>query len=99
MKMVGRRSKMVSFRVSPEEYRSLCQACSTQGLRSVSELARTAVQTVIRGNGLSGTFDDQLHDLRARVQDLATECERLSRYVERDPWVTPVSPSNPGSAE
>ena len=38
---------MVSFRVSPEEYRSLCQACSAQGLRSVSELARAAVQTMI----------------------------------------------------
>src|SRR3954464_13152709 len=99
MKMVGRRSKMVSFRVSPEEYRSLCQACSTQGLQSVSELARTAVQAVIGGNGVPRTFDDQLQDLRARLQDLATEFERLSHYVERGPWATPVSPSNSGSAE
>ena len=99
MKMVGRRSKLVSFRVSPEEYLNLCQACSTQGLRSVSELARTAVQTLIRGKGPSETFDDQLKDLRARVQDLAAEFERLSRYVEREPWVIPTSSSGSGLAE
>jgi Arc/MetJ-type ribon-helix-helix transcriptional regulator len=75
---------MVSFRVSPEEYRSLCQACSAQGVRSVSELARAAVQMLIKAKTVSEAFDDQLQDLRTRVQFLSAELERLSRHVERD---------------
>jgi hypothetical protein len=73
---------MVSFRVSPEEYRSLCQACTTQGVRSVSELARSAVQTMIDGGSVSHAFDHQLQDLHARVQYLSAELERLSRHIE-----------------
>src|SRR4051794_32114321 len=97
MKMVGRRSKMVSFRVSPEEYSSLCQACSAQGLRSVSELARTAVNNMIRGSRITATVDDQLQDLRARVQTLSTEVERLSRHVDRPPLGIAVATSAAGS--
>ena len=82
--MLNTRSKMVSFRVSPEEYRSLCEACAAQGVRSVSELARAAVQMLIKCKSVSETFDDQLHDLRARVQHLSTELERLSRHIDRD---------------
>jgi hypothetical protein len=82
---------MVSFRVSPEEYLTLCEACATQGVRSVSELARTAVNVMICRNGVSGTVDDQLHDLRARVQSLSSEVERLSRHVANEQSITPLS--------
>lgn len=73
---------MVSFRVSPEEYRTLCEACATQGARSVSELARVAVQLLITSGTVSATFDDQLRDLRARVHCLSTELARLSQQLQ-----------------
>lgn len=78
---------MVSFRVSPEEYRSLCQACVTQGARSVSELARAAVRLLIVGNNVSVAFEDQVQELRTRVQFLTTELERISRRIEKAPSV------------
>jgi hypothetical protein len=73
---------MVSFRVSPEEYRVLCQACATQGVRSVSELARAGVRLLITSSTVSMTFDDQLLELRARVHSLSTQLERLTRQLE-----------------
>lgn len=86
--MLNPRNKMVSFRVSAEEYRNLCQACATQGVRSVSELARAAIQLLIAGNSVTVTLHDEVRELGTRVQFLSTELERLSRQVQREPWST-----------
>ena len=90
---------MVSFRVSPEEYQNLCQACSAQGLQNVSELARVAMQVLIQGNKVPETFDEQLQDLRARIQHLSVEFERLSRHVEFKPCALFEPASNSGSLD
>ena len=42
MPVFNRRVKMVSFRLSDEEYGQAIQTCSSQGIRSVSALARAA---------------------------------------------------------
>src|SRR5947209_2973787 len=82
MNMPGRRSKLVTFRVSLDEYRKLCQACADRGLRSVSELTRTCLQGVLSDNCPDGKVDDQIHDLWTRFQLLSAEFERLSQQVE-----------------
>jgi hypothetical protein len=87
---------MVSFRVSPEEYRGLCQACATQGVRSVSELARAAMQLLIANNSVKVTLQYEVQELLTRVQYLSTELERLSRQVEGEPRPAPAGSLDPG---
>ncbi len=43
-----RRTRLIRFRVSPEEYESLSQFCASSGARSLSDLARSALQERMR---------------------------------------------------
>lgn len=71
-----RRSRMVSFRLSPEEYARLQSVCSSQGIRSLSDLARTAMQRLIE------TPSDEIGDLRSQMKSLTLELERISKVLE-----------------
>ncbi len=82
MNMMDRKSKMVSFRLSPEEYRQLRDACITQGIRSVSELARTAMQGLMVSTGEAVPLHLQIQELRNRVTVLAEQIDHLARQVE-----------------
>lgn len=75
---------MVSFRLSREEYRLLQGACSKAGARSVSELARSAMQRVILDAGLieHGSTDAEIRELQLKFSVLSAEVDRLSRLVK-----------------
>jgi hypothetical protein len=77
-----RKSKMVSFRLSPEEYRQFRNACSEHGVRSVSELARTAMQSLVEAKGSAVPLYVQVRELRERMTVLSTELDRLGVLVE-----------------
>src|SRR5262250_3057512 len=47
MPVFKRRTKLVSFRVSDEEYEKLQGACLAEGARSISELARSALRRTV----------------------------------------------------
>ena len=79
--MLRRKSKMISFRVSPDEYVRLRDACTAQGIESVSALARVAMENVIRSRAAADPIPDQIDDLRQRVATLAAEIDRLARTV------------------
>jgi HAMP domain-containing protein len=49
--------------------------CSAQGIRSLSDLARTAMQRLIEEP------KDEIGDLREQMRALAQELERLSRVL------------------
>ena len=42
------RDKMISFRISSKDYEKLRECCVTEGVRSISELARTVVSPTVR---------------------------------------------------
>src|SRR5207253_1319375 len=46
--MIRRRTKMISIRVSPDEYVKLRDACTAEGVASVSELARVAMDSILK---------------------------------------------------
>jgi hypothetical protein len=73
---------MVSFRLSYEEYELYRQACAAVDVHSLSELARIAMQQFIRGHNGTMPVDDQLRDLRERVQTLSHEVERIAQRVD-----------------
>ena len=74
------RVRMVSFRLSEEEYDTLQNLCLSEGARSVSELARS---TVCRALGVSN--GSPVVTLEKRVQELDREIKRLSLLVETTP--------------
>jgi hypothetical protein len=81
--IMTRKSKMVSFRVSPHEYDKLREACVTRGAGSVSELARAALgHIIIAAVPASRSLDEQLQDLRDRVQTITLDIDRLARSVD-----------------
>ncbi len=78
-----RKTKMVSFRLSPEEYRKLNDACELQGLGSISELARIALQRMVV-NGIvhlpaeETSLAAEITELQQRVQSLSADIDRLA---------------------
>ena len=79
-----KKTKMISFRLSGEEYALLQKACVESGTRSVSELARAAMQRIILESG-AGDFDTteaKLRDLQMRFSVLAAEVQRLTRLIQ-----------------
>lgn len=82
-----RKTKMVSFRLSNDEYHLLQGACEKSGARSVSELARSAMQRIILDTGAAGTdsAEANLRQLQIRLDILTTEVDRLSRLMHSGP--------------
>jgi hypothetical protein len=88
MAVIKRRSKMVSFRLSEQEYQDLLMLCETRGSRSISDLARDAVfNLLVPGNGHSNgnghrtggsVIEHKVDALDGRMQELDREVKRLA---------------------
>jgi hypothetical protein len=83
MNVLKRRSRMVSFRLSEEEYESLRHICLTAGARSLSDIARDAVHRLI-GNGAEqkNDLETQLRLLNERMDAIDEEIRRLAGRVQ-----------------
>lgn len=82
MRPVVRRSKMISFRLSPEEYRTLHEACLAQGVSSLSDLARSALRKVMVDDTKPRAISDEVRDLKDRIELMSLELERVSQLVK-----------------
>ena len=73
---------MVSFRLSEEEYEGLKHICMTAGARSLSDIARDAVQRLL-GNATENKADNdaQLRVLYEKLDALELEVKRLAALV------------------
>ncbi len=74
---------MVSFRLSWEEYNACRDACDTVGVRSLSELARAAMQHLLSSHHNGASLNDEVNQLRSQVSLLSREVERIARHVDR----------------
>ena len=77
-----KRSKMVSFRLSPAEYTNFRRVCAAKGVRSISDLARVAMTMVASQEVEIDPLCDQVHEIRMQVQSLTLELDRISNVVE-----------------
>ena len=80
MKVFAPRSRMISVRLSEDEYSALQRLCSVTGARSVSDLTRDAMRVFLNSanhrNIVDRTdFHEQLALLNKKIEDLA---ERIS---------------------
>ena len=82
MNALKRRSRMVSFRLSEEEYEGLKNVCMTAGARSLSDIARDAVQRLLGdATEKKADSDAQLRVLYQKLDALEAEVKRLAAVV------------------
>jgi hypothetical protein len=75
---------MVSFRLSEEEYEGLRRICMTVGARSLSDIARDAVQRLLsNGSEPKSDGDAKLRALYERMDALDHEVKRLAALVDQ----------------
>ena len=83
MNVVKRRTRMISFRLSEEEYEGLKRICVRLGARSLSDIARDAVQRLLNnGAELKSDGSAQLRVLYERIDALDQEVKRLAGLVD-----------------
>jgi Arc/MetJ-type ribon-helix-helix transcriptional regulator len=75
MTVLKTRSRMVSVRLSENEYQALRQMCSSSGARSVSDLTRSAMHALLSGT----TREEMLH---MRLNEFCDQMNSLGRRIE-----------------
>lgn len=83
------RSRMISFRLTDEEYERFRRLCVTRGLRNVSELVRSAVnqllESVDEGPPKPGVnIEARVGTLESRIADLALAVADIERRLDGD---------------
>lgn len=81
MPLLIRRSRVVSIRVSDDEFRQLREMCTVTGARCVSDLARDAMFNFMRGREMRPGATDA--ELQTRVRELDEKLNALQGRVSR----------------
>jgi hypothetical protein len=99
MSMIKRRSRTVSFRLSPEEYESLKNVSITSGARSVSEFTRSvACMNSGKGNGEMDSIEETLRLINEKMDILNRELNRLAKaYEENGEAATVIGSADSGN--
>ena len=86
MTEIRRRSRMISVRLSEEEYAALRHLCSLTGARSVSDLTRDAMRAVLRRVNRDDSPGDNFEEFRNEMKNLEKKVERLeARIMHSEP--------------
>jgi hypothetical protein len=78
MPVLDRKSKMVSFRLSSAEYQAAVSTCRTQGFRSMSLYARSALLAFESSPNICIPRDAEMAEIRLRLEFLAAEIQRIA---------------------
>lgn len=74
------RSKLITFRLTEEEYEQFLNVCYANGPASVSEMARVAVNRLVEqpGHATDEALTSLVKDLEARMRLLVRELNKLT---------------------
>jgi len=78
------RERLVYFRVSEDEYRQFTSVCEQAGARSVSDLARNAVQRLI-AEGQRNQQDEQMEEKLRLLERLIAEVKAQLQLLGGSP--------------
>ena len=83
MSVLRRKTRMVSFRLTEEEYNTLLETCVANGARSVSDFTRERMcEVLFRNVGPDGKpVEARVEELRSKVQQLDNKVKRLARMA------------------
>src|SRR6266700_2714706 len=91
MAVLKPRTKLVYFRVSEEELQQFNRVCVLEGARSVSDLARSAMQRALSGRDQGGDpTSSNLNKLEVLIESLTNCVERLGMILEEQSALKPV---------
>jgi hypothetical protein len=91
MKMIKPRTKLVSFRLSEEEYERVQDACAAERARSLSEFARGLLLQRTIGmeddkRPTAGPFGENTQELLEAMQQLNQQLRQLVSVVQSSGW-------------
>jgi hypothetical protein len=82
MKVRKRKTRMISFRLTQQEYERLQALCERQGVRNVSALTRLALRQFQSGEIVEPedpvSFEDRLWSVNRRIDALEEEVRHLT---------------------
>jgi hypothetical protein len=81
MTEIKRRSRMISVRLSEEEYAALRHLCSLTGARSVSDLTRDAMRKVLRRSSRDESLGNNFEEFRVGMRNLEEKVEQLEAKI------------------
>jgi len=83
MPRIVRRTKVVSIRLSNEEYNQFLELCSARGTDSISELVRAALKMLanIEERSSKANIENVVEIMDTRVTQLDREVARLSNLL------------------
>jgi len=81
MTVMRPRSRIVSIRMSEEEFSTLRRICAATGARSVSDLAREAMRGLLNEPHQPGAGDGAKDEYSAQMKDLEEKVEKLSAEI------------------
>jgi hypothetical protein len=90
MTVFSPRSRMISVRLSEEEYSALRRLCSVTGARSVSDLTRDAMRVFLNTANNQGMLVDRTDEFRAQMALLHKKIEELTERIS-SPALKPKS--------
>ncbi len=76
------RSRMISFRLTAEEYDRFRELCYSTGIRSVSEMARAAINMMLSqpSRAPQEALEARVSDLESRLHLLSLEIKKLNQH-------------------
>jgi hypothetical protein len=80
--VITRRTRIVSFRISEEEYQDLVNLCVMRQARSVSDFARLATFSQFEVHTSKGKPEPALREVYRRLGALDRELKRLTELIE-----------------
>ncbi len=81
--MNTRKNRIISLRLSEEEYESLKSRYASCGVRSLSEFARDAMHRMLGDDPPDGSdIENRVQALDGKLALLESEVSRLSRVIE-----------------
>ena len=81
MTVLNPRSRMISIRLSEEEYSALRRLCSVTGARSVSDLTRDAMRALLNGSERKDAAGSQVDEFRAEIRGMDRKIEQLASDI------------------
>jgi len=75
------RNRMISVRLSEEEYSALRRICSATGARSVSDLTRDAMRVLLNGANRGDGFGLNMDEFRSEIRNLNKKIEQLAAEI------------------
>jgi hypothetical protein len=79
--MLNRRDRLVSFRLSEEEYECLRNVSIAQRARSISDFARTVLRNVVFTSAQPDEFTNARKTMEATLSHLTQSMGELSRAI------------------